>query len=195
MDYKKQYDDLFEYIKKKENNKFINNLNKIINEDASFDINITDTKGKHFLNYAVITNNVEIVEFLISKNARLDIENDEISILAITIFYSYNEMLKILLKADSENIGVGLVNYRDKNNKTPLHYAIISKNIFSINLLLENNANANIVDKDKYNALFYAVKSRSYDICKIIINYTSNINAKCQTGENVLMLPSPLVVF
>lgn len=186
MDHKQEYTDLFEYIKNKENQKFISKINKIMEEDITFDVNITDTNNKHFLNYAVVTNNIEIVKFLIEKNARIDIENDEISILAITIFYSYNEVLKLLLETNKNIIGVNLINYRDKNNKTPIHYAIMVKNIIAIDLLLEYDANVDIVDKDKYNALFYAVKSRNLNICKKIMQYTSNINAKCNTGENVL---------
>jgi len=60
------------------------------------------------------------------------------------------------------------------------------KNIKAIEFLLKYKSNANILDKEGYNALFHAVKSRSLEICKMILPYISNINARCTTGENAL---------
>jgi ankyrin repeat protein len=195
MDYKNIYNELFQLLKGNKNSEFMEKINRLIEDDSTFDINITDSSGKHFLNYAVIMNNIDMVTFLIKKGIRIDIENDEISIMTIAIFYSYNEILEILLNEDKKSIGVGLINYRDKNNRTPLHYAIISKNMDAIDLLLKYDANVNIVDKDKYNALFFAVKSRSFEICQKIIRLTSNINAKCLTGENVLHIACNLRLY
>ncbi len=186
MDYKNKYNELFDLLKSHENEKFMNKINELLNDDYSFDINITDEQEKYFLTHAVITNNIEIVSFLINKGARIDIEDEDIPILIITIIYSLNNMLKLLLEANKKSIGVGLVNYRDKNNRTPLYYAINKKNMTAINLLLEYGSNVNLFDKDKYNSLFYAVKSRSIDICKKVIKFISNINAKSITGENCL---------
>jgi ankyrin repeat protein len=186
MDYKNKYNELFELIKLHENKKFMNKINELINNDYSFDINITDEQEKYFLTHAVITNNIEIALFLIDKGARIDIEDEDIPILIITIIYSLNDMLKLLLDANKKSIGVGLVNYRDKNNRIPLYYAINKKNITAINLLLEYGSNVNLFDKDKYNSLFYSIKSRSIEICKKVIKFISNINAKSVTGENCL---------
>lgn len=188
MESKNKYNELFDLVKSHENKKFIDRINNLIDSDYIFDINITDEQGKYFLTHAVITNNIEIANFLIEKGARIDIEDEDIPILISAIIYSLNDMLKLLLEANKKNIGIGLINYRDKNNRIPLHYAIIKKNMTAIDLLLEYETNVNLFDKDKYNALFYAVKSRSLEICKKIINFISNINAKSLTGENCLHL-------
>jgi ankyrin repeat protein len=194
MDYKEIYIELFDFIKNNENKKFINALLKVV-DDISFDINIRDNNGKYFLSYAIITNNIEVVNFLTEHNARLDIDNDDNSILTIPIHYSYNDMLEILLKADINTFGSSLVTYRDRIYKIPLHHAISKKNITAVNLLLKYNSNANTADKDGYNSLFYAVKNRSLELCKIILPYISNINAKCTTGENVLHIACSLQLY
>lgn len=186
MNSKNTYSNLFNLLKLHKNEDFKNEINELLSQDLTFDINITDENGKYFITHAVVTNNTEIVQFLINKGARIDVDDEDIPILIVTILYSLNDMLKLLLKENSKVIGIGLVNRRDKLNRIPLHYAIIKKNIMAIDLLLESGANVDIFDKDKYNSLFFAIKSRSLDICNRIIKYVSNVNAKSLTGENVM---------
>lgn len=195
MDYRDIYYKLFDYIKNKKNKEFIAELSKIDMNDISFDINIRDDSGNYFISYAIVTNNIEIVEYLLKKNIRLDVENNNNSILTIPIHYFYNELLELLLKANEHDVGIYLINYRDKNQKIPLHHAIEKKNIIAIELLLKYKSNVNITDKDGENALFYAVRSQSIDICKIILEYISNINAKNNSGENVLHIACSLQLY
>jgi ankyrin repeat protein len=186
MDFKEVYTKLFDLIINHKDDLFIDQINKI-KDNPLFDIDIRDDNGLHFLNYAIISNNTKIVKFLIDLGARLDIENlDESSILRIPILYGYNEMLELLLAADIKSIGTSIVSHRDKHYRIPLHYAIISKNIKAINLLLSYKSNPNITDKDGYNSLFHSVRSRSLEICKIILPLISNINARSVNGENAL---------
>src|SRR3989338_6540656 len=192
MDYRDIYYKLFEYVKNKENQKFIEELSKIDMTDMSFDINIRDNSDNYFISYAVVTNNIELVKYLIKKNVRLDIENNNNSILTIPIHYFYNELIEILLTANEHDVGIYLVNFRDKNQKIPLHHAIEKKNIDAIKLLLKYKSNINIADKDGENALFYAVRSQSIEICRIVLEYVSNINVRCNSGENVLHIASNL---
>lgn len=192
------YKKLFSLLKDNQNDEFIKTINNIMNNGNAeniFDINAIDEYGKSFLNYAVVMKNIKIVDFLIKKNIKIDIENDDISILTVCIYYNYDDILKLLLEANKKSIGLNLINYRDKNHKTPLHHAIIVKNIYAIQLLIEYGSNVDLADKDKYNALFYAIKSRSYEITKMIIECINNINAKCHTGENALHFSCSLQLY
>ena len=72
MDYRDIYYKLFEYVKNKENQKFIEELSKIDMTDMSFDINIRDNSDNYFISYAVVTNNIELVKYLIKKNILLE---------------------------------------------------------------------------------------------------------------------------
>lgn len=192
---KEIYTELFELLKNHENKEFMEKVNNLLENNGMFDINIYDDDDKQFLNYAVVMNNIEMVEFLVGKNIRLDTENEDIPLFTIPIYYNYMKILQILLEADKKNIGKSLVNYRDKFYKTPLHHAIYTKNIEAIDILLKYGANVDISDKDKYNSLFYAIKSRNIDIFKKIIKYTSDINAKCITGENGLHIACNLQLY
>jgi ankyrin repeat protein len=194
MDYKEEYDKLFDLIINGKNKEFIDEINKI-GDDHSFDINIRNNSGKYFLSYAIIANNIEIVDFLIKNKSRIDIDNDDNSILTIPIHFQYHEMLEILLKGDENTVGLSLVSYRDRTYKIPLHHAINKGDIKSINILLKYKSNADTSDKDGYNSLFYAVKSRSLEICKIILPYISNINAKSVIGENALHIACHLQLY
>ena len=97
-------------------------------------------------------------------------------------------MLEYLLQINSEMIGVSIIDIKDRNFKTPIHYAIISKNSFAIKKLLEANCNLNTVDNKGYNALHYAILSRDIEIVKLILPGISNINTRTTTGETSLHL-------
>lgn len=194
MDYREIYINLFNLVKSGKNKEFMTEMNKVI-DDPSFDIDVRDNSGKYFLSYAIISNNTDIVKFLIRMKSRVDIDNDDNSILTIPIHYSYYEMLEILLKGDEKTTGSSLVSYRDRTYKIPLHHAITKGDIKSINILLKYKSNADTADKDGYNSLFYAVKSRSFEICKIILPHISNINAKSVIGENALHIACHLQLY
>lgn len=196
MDLTNEYENLFKYVKNRNNKEFIDNVNQLLsNMNNNFDINITDNNNTSFIMYAVITNNIELVEFLIKKNIKIDVEKNEMSIITLSIYYSFNEITKLLIDYDKQNVGIGLINYRDKNDRTPLHHAIKYNNEFAIDLLLESGANVNIVDVDNYNSLFYAIKNRSINICKKIIKKIFNINAKNANGENCLHIACNLQLY
>ena len=187
MDYIEKYKQLFEMIKHHKYDEFIKLINDIDTSDNIFDINIRDEQNNYFLTYAVTLNEIKIVRLLIDKGARVDIvDKYDKSILLIPITYSYYDMLIILLDANIKNIGISIIDIKDRNYRIPLHYAIEIQNITAIKILLEYGSNPNIVDKDGYNSLHLAVKSRSLEICNIIIKYIANINSRYNTGESSL---------
>lgn len=189
MDYTEIYQKLFNFLKSHEYKKFADTLNKIDITDIMFDINVRDTQENYFLTYAVSLNRLDIVLLLIEKGAKIDIvDKYDRSILLIPIMYSYDNILKTLLDENKNQIGISVIDIKDKNYKVPLHYAIETQNINAINMLLEYGANPNIIDKDGYNSLHIAIKSRSSEICNIIIKYVTDIDSRYNTGETALHL-------
>ena len=71
--------------------------------------------------------------------------------------------------------------------------------VMVIEKYIKYNSNVNIVDKDGYNSLFYAVKSRSLEICEIIIKYIcvsfnkTLINQKIQSYINIIFLKQIII--
>ena len=179
-----KYQLLFNFLKEHNWDKCIEYINSI---DSSFDINVRDVQQNYFLTYAIIFNKYDIVSLLLEKGAKIDISDQEDhSILYIPIKFGYDDILELLLKENSQNIGVSIVDIKDKNMKIPLHYAILLKNINAVKLLMKYGSNPNMIDKNGYNALHFATYSRSLEICKHVVKTIGNINARCITGETPL---------
>jgi ankyrin repeat protein len=177
------YIKLFSIVKNNKWDEVINFLEK--NKDI--DINTKDRNNNYIISYAVINNRLDIIKILIKREARIDIlDSDDRTILYYPIKYGYNDILNYLLLVNKDLIGVNIINIRDKNFKTPLHYAISNKNIYALNLLLDNDANPNYVDNRGYNLLHHAIFTRDINICKIIIPHIANINMTTLTGDSAL---------
>lgn len=186
MDYTETYQELFSLLKNHKYDKFKSILNEI-DDDMLFDINVRDLQGSYYLTYAVTLNQPSIVKLLVDKGAKIDIvDKYDRSILIIPILYSYDEVLEILLDANKNNIGISIVDIKDRNYRTPLHFAIEMQNMKATEMLLANGGNCNLSDKDGLNSLHIAVRSRSLLMCELIIKYVADINARYNTGETSL---------
>lgn len=179
--------DLFEYIRTNKVDQLIELLNnKTI---TNFDVNITDVNGNYLLSYAVMNNNIDLINALISRSSTLDIvDSDSKSILYIPIKYHYNNVLTTLLNHDKSAIGVSLTEIKDKEGFIPLHYAIIFKNITAVKILLDYGSNVNISNNKGFNSLHLAISNKLEEICKLLLNYNIDINAKTNSGQNALHL-------
>lgn len=181
------YQEMFKLLKNNKYTEFITYVDKIEKDDITFDINIKDIQNNYFLTYAISLNQPDIVKKLIDKGANIDIvDKYNKSVICTAIKYSYIEIVKILLDANKNNIGISIIDIKDKNLRIPLHYAISLENLECVKLLLEYGSNPNIVTKDGYNSLHLAVKSRSFEMCELIIQYIADINGKCETGETAI---------
>lgn len=177
--------DLFKNIREENITDAINYI-KLKTEDE-LDINIRDERGIYLINYAIIQNNTELLNVIIEKNPVLDItDTDGRSLLYFPIKYNYSKIITTILKYNRSNIGISILDIKDKNGNIPLHYAITNKNISCINQLLEEGSNVNITDINNNNSLHLSVYSKMYEICSIISKTDVIVNAKNSIGENAL---------
>lgn len=190
-----KYNELFNFIKNNKWNKLEKKLNyyyKNIDKEF-FDPNIKDDINNYLLTYCVLFNKINIIKILIKLEANIDIkDNDNRSILYIPIYYGYDEILKFLIEINNYNIGISILDIKDNKNRCAIHYAIELKNLFALNLLLENNASPNVIDEYGYNALHLSIYSRNLDIISIIIGKIIDINSLSFTGETALHIASNL---
>ena len=157
---------MFDYIK---NNKF-DKLIDLIKIDNKYDINVRDENGNYLITYAIIKNKIDVVELLLSKNARIDIFDQEgRSILYLPTKYGYDQIIRLLIEYNQKNIGITLVDLKDKHNNIPIHYAIFFKNLQAIKLLIKSDSNTNTTDTDGNNSLHLAVYTKNIVICKLIL--------------------------
>jgi ankyrin repeat protein len=185
---------LFELIKDHKYDKF----NDILENDTNnmIDVNIRDNHNNYLLTYAIIYNNKSLVSILLKKGAQIDItDNDDRSILYIAIKFDFIDIIKILLEHNKSNVGISILDIRDKNMNIPLHYAIAFSNMKAIKLLIEYGSNINITDKYGNNSVHLGVYSRNYDIADLLLSYTSEINARTNTGESVLHIACNLQLY
>ena len=183
---------LFDLIK---NNNY-DEFKKVINKEKTLDINFKDENGNYLIIYAIIKNNIDLVEVMIKKDCKVDITDQEgRSLLYLPIKYGYNEIVKLLIEYDKHNIGISLVDFKDKFNNIPIHYAIFFKNLNAIDILLEANSNTNTIDENGNNSLHLAVYSKNLSICKKIIEKDVNLNSKTSIGETALHIACNFQLF
>lgn len=152
--------------------------------------NIEKTEYEDMLLIASIFNNIEMIEYLISKN----IDINSCSILENCIINGNSDFIKMLIKHDAiitdESLHIAVINnYNDifkylieisgnvnfKNCCAIEHYSL-NGNIEMVKYLIDNNAN---VDN---NALYYAVCGYHYDVAKILIKHGAVVQ-KCMLEQ------------
>ena len=174
---------LFDLIKDHQWDKFI----EYVKNNEDIDVNIRDSTDNYLINYAIIFNKIDAVSILIHRGSRLDItDNDGRSILYVPIKFGFNKILELLLHFNQTNIGISLIDIRDKNDNIPLHYAIYNKNIHAVKLLLEYNSDVNIVDSNGFNSLQLSILNKNIEAAKLILEKNININSRTNSGESAL---------
>ena len=98
------------------------------------------------------------------------------SALVLACYYSNNEIASYLIK-----------HVKDINSKssygTPLMAATIKKNSYLTKLLLENNADPNLSDKNNSTALHYSVIFNQEKIIELLMKYKANPDIKDNRGN------------
>lgn len=153
----------------------------------SIDIDAKDKYGNYFLTYAVMFNNINLVNFLIENGARLDVvDSERKSLLIVCIKNGFEELVEKLLEHNVKNVGINILNMKDNNGILPLHLAISERQYHIVSKLIAFGANPNATDFEGLNSLHIAVQSRSLEMCKLVGNNIKNINAKSSNGETAL---------
>jgi len=80
----------------------------------------------------------------------------------------------------------GLINFKDKDQRTILFYAIIEDKYLFFEYLLKNKAFVNIVDRHGYSPLHYAINEYRKQMLMELIDKGANIEMYDSYGNNVL---------
>ena len=156
----------------------IEQVKKLISEGAN--VNARDDRLRNPLHYAAGAGNEEIARLLIAEGADVNasIGDEPWTPLCDAAERGRAKVVKLLLEKGAK-IDVG-----DSYGYTPLYYAIWSKNIESVKMLIAAGADVNkrVNEDDEYNAFFEAVWMNNPDLIKIFINAGANVNYKAD-GE------------
>jgi ankyrin repeat protein len=176
---------LFDTIKQQKFNDFMN----ILKNDVTIDVNIRDSSNTYLIQYAIMYNNIDIINILLNMNCKVDfIDIEGHTILYNPIKYGYNNIIKTLL--DNDNVlGIPLVDIVDKFGSLPIHYTIQFDNLDAFNIILEKSRYLNKLDDKGYSPLHLAIKKKNYQMIKTLVNNDNvNVNITTHIGESPLHL-------
>lgn len=132
------------------------------------DVNAANNYGWTPLFFAADNSNSDVVAFLVDNGANINLVANE----GITPILIANDIESVKILCKTTNI-----NKANDSGITPL-IAFSMRDISTevINVLLENGANVNILDKDKETALSYAIENGNFEIALMLLNNNANPN-------------------
>lgn len=158
----------------------LDEIKRIIEEDPA-KINRRDENGNSLLHMAVRAGNIEIVKYLVSRNADVNIENSRNETpLQLAVNESSLEIVKYLI---SHGADVGV---KDNFNKTPLHNAVIEGEIELVKFIVSQGPDLNAKDNSRESPLFIAIRHNRLDIANYLISQGAELNSKDNTGRSPL---------
>ncbi len=173
-----KFDELFQFIKNK----------KIKNFD------LKDDNYNHFIQYIVNYNQINILKFLLENkdhiSLRIDIiDTDGRSILYNSIKFNYIDITKLLIEFNKTNIGISILDLKDKLGLTCLHYAVIFNNMEAFTLLLENGADVYLKAKDGANTFIIALMyKRNNMFINLLDTNPKKLGFYNNNGETILQV-------
>ena len=167
-DMKDKYDKFISYIK----SSFFftyESAKEIVNQ--GLDVNITNEYGKTPLHIVAGHTNVSIAALLIKKGANLDAKDNEGNTPLHLAVQNTNSLkgVDLLIKSGAN------INSTNNLNKTPLMLAVRrndSQDMRIFKLLLKNNADAEVLDKENFTVYHYSMKY--YNYFRTLILYRKN---------------------
>lgn len=170
---------IFDLFRNNEYKKII----KLLNSNNKIDPNLKDKNGIYLLQYAVISNQKNILDDLLKKKPQLNIfDQNGYSILYYPILFGYNTIISTLINYDSS-----IIHIIDKKNNSALHYAVHQNDVNIIKLLIAHNIDIFNINNEGMNAFHIAILNNYYEIVEIIFNYDNNIiDTHTKDGETGL---------
>lgn len=178
---------IFDLIKKQD---FIA-IEKLITTKKMTDFDIRDNNYNYFIQYLITYNQFKILQLILNKEditIRLDImDTDGRSILYNCIKFNYIEMIDILLTYNKNNIGISIIDIKDKMGFTALHYSIMFNNFNAYTKLLEFGADPYIRSNDG-NAFILCMIWKRDKFIEYMIEKKYRLNFLTKNGETILQV-------
>jgi len=180
-------EEIFSLIKSQ---KFDQIYNLIKNHKIT-NLDFKDGNYNYFIQYIINYNQFKILELIkeFKINFRIDIiDADGRSILYNCIKFNYIELIKLLIDYNKVNIGISIIDIKDRLGLTALHYSVIFNNFETFKILLENKGNPYILSNDDSNVFVLCLKYKRNIFLKYLIDKKYNINFTSNSGENLLQI-------
>jgi ankyrin repeat protein len=149
-------------------------------------IKITDNQGFSLLHKAVLSSNLDLVQYLLSctnEEGELSLDINAVSEEGFTplhqaALHGSNKIIKLLLAngASVESIS--------RQKATPLHLAATKDHVRAVELLLENGAFVDAQDRSQRTPLHYACLFGHAKTIQLLIHYKANVHLKDRRKES-----------
>jgi ankyrin repeat protein len=158
----------------------LNKIKSIVSKNPD-KINELDEYGSSYLHLSVREGNIEIVEFLISQGADVNIKDSlGVTPLQVAARAGRLEIVEYLLSKGAK------VSVKDHTGNTPLHDAVINEHIQIVKILVSHGADINTADSENQTALHDAIKLKSIEISEFLLTKGANVNTKNDQGRSPL---------
>ncbi|XP_041351820.1 serine/threonine-protein phosphatase 6 regulatory ankyrin repeat subunit B-like [Gigantopelta aegis] len=179
----------------------------LLEQGADPNTNLQNSKGS-LLHLAVSNNDLHLVQKLVESGAELNIPGPfgntplhvavEQKTLQILLQDDMAMTVQLCQTAQLERSNMHVIVYllqkgadpnkTNEHNYLPLHFAVYSRSLELVKLLVENVANLNMVDKDGITALHIAVERCSVEIVNELVEKGADVNLPCKRGMTALHL-------
>lgn len=128
------------------------------------------------LHLAAEKNNVELVDFLLSRNFDVDVKTEKENRTPLHLACKVNEgeshygVMEKLLASGSD------VNSRDNHGNTPFHYMLFRPSFKTIELFLKFGYDISIFNGMGQTALFSGINTRKLEIVRLLVEYGSKVD-------------------
>lgn len=130
-------------------------------------------------------NDIELLKLLVDYGAKVkDKDNKGITALHLAAIIPNKEIFEMLMDSGT---GDKSLNGQDAIGNTPLHVAVMYRNIEIANLLIEAKADVNIKEIDGQTPLHFACRLGRKDIIDMLIKAKANLNSKDTRGMTPLL--------
>lgn len=170
-------------------------LSKIIKDKKIKNFDIRDQNYNYLIQYIVNYNQPDILSLILNLsltsdiNIRLDIlDTDGRSILYNCIRYNYPEIMDHLIKYNKDNIGISIIDIKDRLGFTALHYSVIFNNFDAFKKLLDNGGDPYIMSQDGSNVFITTLTYKRNNMIKYLLDKKFPLNFLTLGGETILQL-------
>ena len=148
-------------------------------------INVCNEDKENILFFAIRCNNIQIIKCLLYNKIKIDILNnkDENILHFACMANSSIQIIDLLFEYGAKK----LLNGRNINGFTPLHYACTNNLLDIFDYFINKNANINIINKEYNDCLILSCKYDNPLILKKIINLCVDLNYANKYGGTALI--------
>ena len=180
-------DNLFNLLK----NKKIESFKKIIKKNKkNIDLDIIDENGNYLIHYLINLNNFKLIEFVL-ENVKLRLDVLDIEGKNLTYFpikYNYIDILELIIKYNDINIGISIIDKKDENGYTALHYSCLFNNIDAFKLLVNKNADLYAYTSDNLTIFDILLKNEKNDMLFYVFEKLDNFKFKNMENQTLIQI-------